>query len=308
MSLLVTGSIGIDTVQTPHGNVADVPGGSAVYFAFAASFYTPVRLVGVVGADFPVEFRNILAERAAPPGRHGIDLTGLETRAGSNTFRWTGKYVGDMNQAETLKVQLNVLGELGPKIPDVFRDSQYVFLANTHPDLQRDLIGQLTKPKLVVCDTMNLWIETARESLLQTIAKVDGLVLNDGEARMLAGEQNLITAGKKIMQMGPRVVIIKKGEHGAMMVSKDHVCVLPAYPTENVKDPTGAGDSFAGGMMGYMAEQDSTDGATLRAAMVRGTVTASFAIEDFTLDGLRNIERPQVEERAAEYMNMLPPR
>ena len=301
MSLLVTGSIGIDSVKTPHGQANDVLGGSAVYFSFAATFFTPVRLVGAVGADFPQRFRDILSERE-------IDLTGLETRPGSKTFRWSGSYVGDMNQAETLQVDLNVLAEQAPKLPDSYRDSEFVFLANTHPALQRDLAGQLSGPKLVVCDTMNLWIETTRAELLQTLQVIDGLLLNDGEARMLTKEQNLLTAGKRIIELGPRVVVIKKGEHGAMMVTKDNVFVLPAFPTEKVKDPTGAGDSFAGGMMGYLAQQRRTDESAWRAAMVRGTITASVNIEDFSLEAVRKARPADVEARVKKYLEMMPAR
>ena len=293
MSLLVTGSIGIDSVKTPYGQVSDALGGSAVYFSFAAGFFTPVRLVGVVGEDFPEPFREVLAERS-------IDLAGLETRSGSRTFRWSGSYVGDMNEAETLEVNLNVLAEKGPTIPDSFRESRFVFLANTHPALQRDLVSQLTGDAFVVCDTMNLWIETTRPELLETLKVVHGLVLNDGEARMLTDQKNLLTAGRKILEMGPRVVVIKKGEHGAMLVSPAGVCVVPAYPTQNVKDPTGAGDSFAGGLMGYLAERGSASEADLRAGMVRGTIAASFAIEDFSLEGVRRVTRDQVDQRVRE--------
>ena len=301
MSLLVTGSIGLDSVKTPHGQVADALGGSAVYFSFAATFFTPVRLVGVVGEDFPQEFREVLGERE-------IDLTGLETRAGSKTFRWSGSYVGDMNQAETLATDLNVLAEQAPKIPDSFKDSEFVFLANTHPALQRDLVSQLTAPKLIVCDTMNLWIETTRDELLQTLRVIHGLVLNDGEARLLTGEPDLLTAGKRIIDLGPRVVVIKKGEHGAMMVTGDGVFVLPAFPTEKVKDPTGAGDSFAGGMIGYLARQGRTDEPAWRAAMVRGTVTASLTIEDFSLNAVRRARPADVEARVEDYLKMMPAR
>ncbi|UCG32008.1 MAG: sugar kinase [Phycisphaerales bacterium] len=299
MSLLVTGSIGIDSVQTPYGQASDVLGGSAVYFSFAATYYTPVRLVGAVGGDFPEEFRKVLGERE-------IDLAGLETRAASKSFRWSGSYAGDMNEAETLETKLNVLAEEAPKLPEAFRDSAFVFLANTHPALQRDLVSQLTSPKLIVCDTMNLWIETTREELLRTLRVIDGLVLNYGEARMLTGEQNLLTAGRGILKLGPRVVVIKKGEHGAMMVTPKGVLVLPAFPSEKVRDPTGAGDSFAGGMMGYLAHADRTDEAAWREALVRGTITASINIEDFSLNALRRTKRADAEKRVEQYLAMMP--
>ncbi len=298
MSLLVTGSIGIDDVETPFGRVEAVLGGSAVYFAYAATLYCPLRLVGVVGEDFPDRFREVFAARP-------IDLAGLETRKGSRTFRWSGRYTGDMSSAQTLRTDLNVLGEHGPRIPDSFRDSRYVFLANTHPDLQRELLAQLTEPRLVVCDTMNLWIETTRAALFETLRLVHGLVINDGEARMLTGQNNLVRAGRAILDLGPRFVIIKKGEHGALYVSRDGLFVVPAFPTDRVKDPTGAGDSFAGGVMGWLAAQGDDSLPTMRAALVRGTVAASFAIEGFSLEAVRDLTREQVEDRVQTYLDMM---
>ncbi|MCK4659550.1 MAG: sugar kinase [Phycisphaerae bacterium] len=298
MSLLVTGSIGIDTVTTPHGQAEEVLGGSSVYFAFAATQYTPVRFVGVVGDDFPPEFRDVLASRE-------IDLTGLEVRAGSKTFRWTGKYVGDMGEAETVDVSLNVLAEAAPKVPAAFVDSEVVFLANTHPALQREMLAQVKAPRLTVCDTMNLWIANEREALFETLKVVNGVIINDGEARQLAEQANLVTAGKDVLKLGPDFVVIKKGEHGALLVTADGATAIPAYPTENVKDPTGAGDSFAGGMLGYLASQGKFDTATLRRALLRGTVTASFAIEDFSLRRVRNVTRQEIDERTAELVEML---
>ena len=299
MSLLVTGSIGIDSVSSPHGQVADVLGGSAVYFSFSASFFAPVRFVGVVGDDFPQAFRDVLIDR-------GLDLTGLETRAGGKTFRWRGSYDGDMNEATTLATDLNVLGEAGPKIPPQFRDSRFVFLANTHPTLQRDLLGQLDAPELVVCDTMNLWIDTERDSLAETLSKVDGVVINDAESRSLTDEMNLVLAGRQILTWGPKFVVIKKGEHGSMLVTPEAVVVLPAYPTTRVIDPTGAGDSFAGGMMGCLAERGSFGEADLRAALARGTVCASFAIEGFSLDGIKGCaSADDMNVRLADYRRIL---
>ncbi|HLA84163.1 MAG TPA: PfkB family carbohydrate kinase, partial [Thermoguttaceae bacterium] len=210
----MTGSIAIDTVASPYGRAENVLGGSAVYFSFAASQYVPVRLVGVVGDDFPDAFRKVLASRE-------IDLRGLEVRKGSKTFRWSGRFEGDMNAAETVEVDLNVLAERGPKVPEVFADSQTVFLANTHPTLQRDLLSQLRSPKLIVCDTMNLWITTERDSLLETLRVVTGVIVNDGEARQLTGKTNLLEAGEDMLSLGPRFVMIKKGEHGGLLVSGD---------------------------------------------------------------------------------------
>ncbi len=298
MSLLVTGSIGIDSVRTPLGEADDVLGGSAVYFAFAASLFTPVRLVGVVGEDFPGAYRDALAGRP-------IDLVGLETRSGSKTFRWTGSYAGDMNLAETLNVQLNVLAERGPSIPEAFRDSSFVFLANTHPVLQRDLLEQLDGPNLAVCDTMNLWIETQRDELLKTLSVVHGVVLNDAEARLLTEQRDLVSAGRRMLDWGPKFVVIKKGEHGTVLVAADMIFVLPAFPTTNLKDPTGAGDSFAGGMMGYLAGKGLFNMRELKAAIAHGTIAASFAIEDFSIEALRNINRDDVDRRLERFCDMM---
>ena len=298
MSLLVTGSIAIDTVTSPYGRAENVLGGSAVYFSFAASQYVPVRLVGVVGEDFPDGFRGTLATR-------NIDLRGLELRKGSKTFRWNGRFEGDMNAAETVEVDLNVLAERGPKVPEVFADSQTVFLANTHPTLQRDLLSQLRSPKLIVCDTMNLWITTERDSLLETLRLVTGVIVNDGEARQLTGRMNLMEAGEAILAMGPQFVIIKKGEHGALLLTSEGPAAVPAFPSKTVHDPTGAGDSFAGGCLGYLSEQGRADFDALRHALVRGTVAASFVIEDFSLRRVEKLTRAEVDRRVNEFVRML---
>ena len=298
MSLLVTGSIGIDTVTSPHGHVEGVLGGTAVYFSFAAMHYTPVRLVAAVGDDFPPEFREVLASR-------DIDLTGLETRQGSKTFRWSGRYEGDMNQAETVDVRINVLAEPCAKVPDAFADSDTVFLAVTHPTGQRQLLAQLRSPKLAVCDTVNFWIETERESLLETLRLVNGVIINDGEARQLTERVNLIEAGEAVLNLGPKFVIIKKGEHGALLITAEGVAAIPAFPTKAVRDPTGAGDSFAGGFMGYVAQQGRHDFDTLRRALVRGTVAASFTIEDFSLRRVQNLTREEVNQRVDQLLSML---
>ncbi|MEE8169173.1 MAG: PfkB family carbohydrate kinase [Phycisphaerae bacterium] len=289
-SLLVTGTIGIDSVETPHGRRPDVLGGSASYFSFAAALFTRVRLVGVVGDDFPDDYRRIYSD-------HAIDTAGLEVRAGAKSFRWSARYHGDMSTAETLRTDLNVLEGDSPSIPDAFRDSRFVFLANYHPIKQLEFLEQLSGPELIVADTMNLWIETARDELLATLRRVTGLVINDGEARLLTGRQNLIDAGQAILELGPKFVVIKKGEHGSMLVSPDDLFALPAFPTREVRDPTGAGDSFACGMMGYLAAGDRFDASTLRAAIARGTVVASFTIEGFSLDALRCATPDAVEQR-----------
>ncbi len=298
MSLLVTGSIGIDSVVTPHGAANDVLGGASVYFSFAAAYYTRVRLIGVVGDDFPAEFRTLLESRE-------IDLAGLETRAGSKTFRWTGRYVGDMSEAETVEVSLNVLSEQAPEVPEVFADSEVVFLANTHPALQRSLLSKVPSSKLSVCDTMNLWIANERAELLKTLSMVDGVIINDAEARQLTGEQNLIDAAEAVLKLGPRFVVIKKGEHGALLMTAEGPTAIPAFPTKGVKDPTGAGDSFAGGMLGYLASIGDFSTAVLRSALVRGTVAASFTIEAFSLNRVLEVTRSDVDERVKFFTDML---
>jgi sugar/nucleoside kinase (ribokinase family) len=298
MSLLVTGSIGLDTLETPFGKRENVIGGSAMYFSTAASFFTPVRLVGVIGEDWPHDFAMIFDGR-------DVDTAGLEKRAGSKTFRWHGSYLKNMNEAETVVVDLNVLAERAPKIPDSFRDSKHVFLANTHPVLQQQALANLKSPKLVVADTMNLWIHNERPELMNLLKKIDGLVLNDGEARQLTGKSNLIEAARSVLDMGPKFVVIKKGEHGCLMVTSKDTFVLPAFPADRVVDPTGAGDSFAGGMMGYLATQNSTSPATVKRALAYGTVVASFTISDFTLDGLRRATRHLIDERYQEFKNAM---
>jgi sugar/nucleoside kinase (ribokinase family) len=298
MSLLITGSLGIDTVITPTGTATDVLGGSAVYASFAASPYTQVRMVGVVGEDFPKSCRDLLASR-------GIDLRGLETRKGSRTFRWTGKYSPDMNDRETVSVELNVLAEAGAKVPPDYTDSEVVFLANTHPTLQRNLAAAVKSPRLTVCDTMDLWINTARDELLATLKIVDGLIINDSEARLLTGKVSMLAAGDMLLEYGPKFAVIKKGEHGSILVTRGGVTVLPAYPTRAVKDPTGAGDAFAGGMLGYMTSQPDINDAALRRSLLHGTVAASFAIEDYSLDKLKTIGRRELDARAAELAKMM---
>ncbi|HEX8325755.1 MAG TPA: PfkB family carbohydrate kinase [Tepidisphaeraceae bacterium] len=295
MSLLVTGSIGIDTIETPAGRRDNVAGGSAIYFAYSASFFTPVRLVGVVGEDVPAGLFDVF-------GGRDVDASGLEVRRGSKTFRWHGSYVQDLNEAQTVQVDLNVLAEQAPKIPTSFTDSRYVFLANTHPALQQQLLSNIKSPKLVVADTMNLWISHERPELLNLLKKIDGLVLNDGEARLLTGQKNLIVAAKQVLSYGPKFVVIKKGEHGSLLVTQnEQAFVLPAYPAEHVIDPTGAGDSFAGGMMGYLATQGHVTPATVKRALAYGTCVASFTISDFSLAGLQATSREKIDERWNDF-------
>lgn len=294
MSLLVTGSIGLDTVETPAGRREDIIGGSAVYFSYAASFFTPVRLVGVVGEDCPKSLFSAFDGR-------DVDTSGLEVRKGSKTFRWHGSYVKDLNEAVTVEVDLNVLAERAPKIPEKFLDSEYVFLANTHPVLQQQMLGNLKKAKLVVADTMNLWIQTERVELVKLLKNIHGLVLNDGEARLLTEEKNLVAAARAVRKMGPKFVVIKKGEHGSLLSTDRGEFVLPAFPTDCVVDPTGAGDSFAGGMMGYLSTQGTFSAATIKRALAFGTVVASFTISDFSLDGLSRATRDAIDDRWHEF-------
>lgn len=298
MSLLVTGTVGIDTVTTPYGHVEDVLGGTAVYFAFAACQYVPVRLVAVAGDDFPEDFRRVLESR-------DIDLTGLEVRPGSKTFRWTGRFAGDMNVAETVDLQLNVLAEQPPRVPAAFADSDTIFLGGTDPALQRELLGHVRSPKLVVCDTKEHWIVDQRDSLLKTLRMVTGAIINDGEARLLTERVNLIEAGEAILDMGLEFVIIKKGEHGALLVTPNGAAAVPAYPTKDVRDPTGAGDSFGGGVLGYLAREGKHDTETLRRAMVHGTVAASFTIEDFSLRKVQDLTRSEINQRVDQFISML---
>jgi sugar/nucleoside kinase (ribokinase family) len=298
MPLLVVGSVALDSVETPTEIREDLLGGSAVYFSYAASYFTPVRLVGAVGDDWPAAHTEFLRSRQ-------IDTRGLQVVAGAKTFRWHGKYSRDMNQRQTVSVQLNVMDQFDPVLPEDFRRAKYVFLANGSTDLQLRVLDQLPGASLVVADTMDLWIRTQPEQLAELMRRVDGLVLNDSEAKLLAGDENLVRAGHAIRQKGPRFVVIKKGEHGAMFFSQHETYVLPAYPTARVVDPTGAGDSFAGGMMGYLAERGDFEPKTLKEAMAYGMLAASFTVEDFSLDRLKTIERADIERRMEEYRRML---
>jgi sugar/nucleoside kinase (ribokinase family) len=298
MSLLVVGSVALDSIQTPTHSRERILGGSATYFSYSASFFTPVRLVGVVGEDFPDEHVALLKSR-------NIDTAGLHVMPGGKTFFWKGKYLSNMNDRETLEVQLNVFGDFRPKLPDAFRRSDFLFLANGSPVTQMSVLEQAVGPRLVVADTMDLWIREQHADLMKLLGRIDGLVMNDSEAKLLTGDENLVAAGHKILKLGPRFVVIKKGEHGAMFFSAHETYVLPAYPTERVVDPTGAGDSFAGGMMGYLAAQGNFDPKTLKEAMAYGILVASYTVEDFSLDRLQNIGRADLDQRLAQYRKML---
>lgn len=298
MSLIVTGSIGIDTVITPTGRADEILGGSCTYFAAAASFFTPVRIVGAVGDDFPDEHLSIFEH-------FKVDTAGLEVRRGSKTFRWTGEYKENMNDRDTLDVQLGVLAEPVPPVPSAFRSTEFVFLANTHPANQVALRESFPDAKLVVADTMDLWINTALDELKALLPQIDGLVLNDSEALMLTGERNMVNAAQKIVDMGPKFVVVKKGEHGCMLLHEDGVAALPAYPAAKVVDPTGAGDSFAGGMMGHLAETGRTDLPALKRALACGTVVASYNIEAFSLERLKEISRADIDQRLDRFAEVV---
>jgi sugar/nucleoside kinase (ribokinase family) len=298
MSLLVVGTVAFDTIETPHGRVEEETGGSATYFALAASRFNPVRLVGSVGDDFPRERLDVFAGSS-------VDLAGLETVEGGASFRWSGRYEGDMNSAETLDTQLGVLASFDPKLPSAYRSSPFVFLANGAPRVQLAVLDQIEEPTFVMADTMNLWIEHERDGLLEVLQRVNALVLNDQEARLLTGENNLIRAGNAALQLGPDVVLIKKGEHGAFLFSTYLFYALPAYPVTEVVDPTGAGDSFAGGLMGYLARSGRVSIGNIKRAMAYGTVAASFTVADFGTSALARASREDFDMRSQEFMNFV---
>ncbi|HKC83648.1 MAG TPA: PfkB family carbohydrate kinase [bacterium] len=295
--LAVVGSVALDSVTTPFGKVREVLGGSATYFSYAASFFTTVRLVATVGDDFPEEHRRLLKER-------GVDVTGLQTSRG-RTFRWVGEYGFDLNEARTIDTQLNVFADFKPMLPSSLKKTPFLFLANIAPELQLDVLRQMERPQLTALDTMNFWIQGRREALLRVLAEVDVLLVNDGEARQLVKEPNLIKAAREILKLGPRTVVVKRGEYGAVMVSNGQFFFVPAYPLESVFDPTGAGDAFAGGFMGYIAAQGVVDQATVRRALVYGSVMASFTVEDFSLNRLARLSTAEVERRYAGFQELV---
>ena len=295
--LIVTGTIGIDTIEAPTGNVKGVMGGSAAYFAAAASHLSPVRLVAAVGEDWPAEHREVMESFSA------IDFAGLEVRSGSTTFAWGGRYFDNMNQRETLFTELGVLEEAPPVVPEAFQDSDLVFLANTHPAVQSDLLEQFPNRTFSVCDTMDLWINIAQDDLKNLLGKVDGVVLNDSEAELLTDTRNVVTAGYALLEYGPTFAVVKKGEHGAVLVHRDGVAVVPAFPADHdmVVDPTGAGDSFAGGLMAHLAKTGRTDFQAIQQGLAWGTVMASFTIGSFGLEGLRDLDETRVMDRMNRY-------
>jgi sugar/nucleoside kinase (ribokinase family) len=296
--LLVVGSVALDTVETPFGKVRDALGGSATYFSYAASFFTKVRLLATVGEDFPANHVGLLRDR-------GVDVAGLRTSRG-RTFRWTGEYGYDLNEAKTLDTQLNVFADFRPALDEDMRTSPYLFLANIDPELQLEVVRQMSeRPRLIALDTMNFWIQGKREALLRVLSQVDVVTINDAEARQLAGEPNLVKAARAIEGMGPKVVVVKRGEYGALMVENGTFFIVPAFPLESVFDPTGAGDTFAGGFMGYLASQPRIDRPTMRRAMVYGSVIASFTVEDFSLNRLKRLTLDEVETRRAAFHDLV---
>ncbi|MBL8748307.1 MAG: sugar kinase [Planctomycetes bacterium] len=297
MSLLVVGSTAFDTVETPHGTAKDCLGGSSTYFSLAARLFTKVRLVSVVGQDFPAQHRKLLEDR-------GVDLAGVETKPGK-TFRWHGRYSADMNSRETLDVQLNTFGDFKPKVPPMFRNTPHVFLANGSPGTQRSVLDQMDDPRFCVADTMDLWIDREKAGLLELMRHIDGLIVNDSEVKMLTGRTNLIQAGRAALALGPKLVIVKKGEHGCFVFSEHFHHALPAYPTEDVVDPTGAGDSFAGGFMGFLSTCETITSANMKRAVAYGTVTASLTVEGFGVDRIAAADRPSVERRYQELQQFV---
>lgn len=297
MSVLVVGSVALDSIETPFGRADDVLGGSGTFFAAAASHLAQVQLVGVVGNDYPLDQLRQLEDR-------GVDLSGIEQAEGQS-FRWRGRYRHDLNSAETLETHLGVFSAFRPKIPEHFARPDFLFLANIDPRLQLQVLRQVVRPRLVACDTMNFWIESRRPELLELLAQVDLVTLNDGEARQLTEQSNLVQAARWIMARGPKHVIIKKGEHGAFMFREGHIFFAPAYPLESVFDPTGAGDSFAGGFIGYLARTGDLSDANMRRAVVYGSAMGSFAVERFSIERLLTVTRADIDARVREFRRLV---
>ena len=296
MSLLITGSVALDSVKTPLQEHHDVLGGSASYAAVAASFFGPVKMVAIVGTDFPEKYLALYR-------KHGIDLDGLQIADGK-TFRWSGEYEWDLNQRRTLSVELNVFETFQPRLPESYKRTPYVFLANISPQLQMHVLAQVATPKFIVADTMDLWIETQRDALTELLLKIDCLVLNESEAREFTKETSLIKAGRLLLKMGPKYVVIKKGEHGCLLFGNDFFFSAPAYPLEDIHDPTGAGDCFAGAFTGYLARANRIDHESLRKAVVYGSVIASYCVEDFSLARLQSLTESEITERYGLFKSM----
>ena len=296
MSILVVGSVALDSVETPFGKEDNILGGSATYFSTSASFFTDVNLVAVVGDDFPQEHVDFLGSR-------DIDLRGL-ARVSGKTFRWKGKYGYDLNEAQTLETGLNVFADFKPRIPDEYAATDYLFLANIDPELQMEVLNQVARPRIVACDTMNFWISSKQEALKKVLERVDILIINEGEARQLSGEANLVKAARKVLSLGAKTLIIKRGEYGVLMFNGSSIFAVPAYPLEEVFDPTGAGDTFAGGFMGYLANTGDISEDGIRQAIIFGSVMASFNVEDFSLNRLKRLDYREIEERYRAFKAM----
>lgn len=298
MNLCVVGTLAYDTVETPFGRADNALGGSATFIATAASYFAaPLGIVGVVGGDFDPDALAFLESR-------GIDISGVEVREHEKTFRWSGRYHYDLNERDTLDTQLNVLATFDPVIPESLCNAPFVCLGNFDPALQARVLDQMTNPTFVVCDTMNFWIEGAFDALRSTLARIDCLIVNDGEARLMTGEANLVRSARRIMEMGPHVVVIKKGEHGALLFTGDGAFSAPAYPLEDIFDPTGAGDTFAGGFIGYLARAGEVTEQNLRRAVINGSAMASFCVEQFSLDAIKDLSRDSIRGRVEAFRRL----
>jgi len=289
IKLLVAGTVAYDSIETPFGKADNVLGGSALHFTNAASFFTDVGIVATVGSDFDMEGISFLRDRS-------VDMSGIEVDHGK-TFRWEGRYGYDLNQAITLKTELNVIETFKPKVPEDYRNAEFLFLANIDPELQLHVIEQVNKPVALVLDTMNFWIENKYEALMKVIGRVDMLVINEAELREITKEHNLLKGARKLIELGPVCIVVKRGEYGVFMMNRDEVFLAPAYPLEDVFDPTGAGDTFAGGFMGYLANVGEATSETVKQAIIMGTVMASFNVEDFSINRIKRLTMPEIKER-----------
>jgi sugar/nucleoside kinase (ribokinase family) len=296
MSILVVGTVAFDSIETPFGSAERILGGSASYFALGASFFAPVRIVGVIGQDFPQEYLDLFSQRQ-------IDLGGIQ-KASGDTFHWRGRYHEDINVRDTLELHLNVLAGFVPDLPEQYRDAEYVFLGNIDPLMQLEVLNQIRRMRLVVCDTMDHWIRESLDGLRQVLKRIEMLVINDSEARLLSGQGNIVRAAREILKMGPKVVLVKRGEYGVLQFSNSSIFATPAYPLEEVFDPTGAGDSFAGGFLGQLARSGELTQQGIRRAIVYGSVVASFTVEDFGVNRLANITLQDIEERYRNFAQL----
>ncbi len=296
MSILVVGTVAFDSIETPHGSAERVLGGSASYFAVAASYFSPVQMVGVIGQDFPAEYLDIFS-------RHGVNIEGLKREKGE-TFHWRGRYHEDLNVRDTVELHLNVLSGFVPRLPESYRDAEYLFLGNIDPAMQMEVLNQLRQVRLVACDTMDHWIQGSARELRKVLGRTEMLIINDSEARLLSEDHNIVRAARSILKMGPKVVLIKRGEYGVLQFSDSSIFATPAYPLEEVFDPTGAGDSFAGGFLGHLARSRDYNRGDLRRAIVYGSVVASFTVEGFGLKRLTMLSHPEIEERYQRFIEL----